>query len=471
MNAALIFRSLREAVVTLAAALATLLCAMAIDPEPGPAILAVVLCLSLSRSQLDRDLRGRLEAAMTLPLVSLAALGVAMLLRHWPWMGALAFVSAITLSIWLRRFGAEGRKAGALIALPFVVILVTPYVPPRHASPMLALLLPVIVSLLALFWVSVLHALGARWRWLARPAAEKVEKTETAEPPAATPAGGGMHPIPSTRMALQMGLALALSFVVGYGFFTERWAWIVLTAFIVGSGNQGRLDVVYKSGLRVLGAAGGTLVALVLSDQLAGHDAGTVAWMLAALFMGVWLRPLGYGWWALFITLALALLQGFSGGAAIAQGMLALRLEEIVIGALIAIAAAWFLYPVRSTDVLRRRMADALAALAEALDPDRPEPRSAATFLARLAALDKVAPAFRALRLLTRRMPVPQPADWADELAACREPAVALIESGMAAPGRVRKALGAARKAMREPQAIGPALKELRSALGDAGPA
>lgn len=44
-------------------------------------------------------------------------------------------------------------------------------------------------------------------------------------------------------------------------------------------------------------------------------------------------------------------------------------LEEIVIGALIGIAAAWFVLPIRSTTVLRRRIADALAALSDALDP------------------------------------------------------------------------------------------------------
>ena len=42
--------SLREASVTMAAAVGTLLCALAIAPGPGPAVLAVVLCLSLSRA-------------------------------------------------------------------------------------------------------------------------------------------------------------------------------------------------------------------------------------------------------------------------------------------------------------------------------------------------------------------------------------------------------------------------------------
>ena len=85
MNRDLILASLREAVVTMLAALATMACALALDPEPGPAILGVVLCLSLSRSQLDRDRRGRIEAAIALPVVSVAALGVGLLLQALPW--------------------------------------------------------------------------------------------------------------------------------------------------------------------------------------------------------------------------------------------------------------------------------------------------------------------------------------------------------------------------------------------------
>jgi uncharacterized membrane protein YccC len=265
-------------------------------------------------------------------------------------------------------------------------------------------------------------------------------------------------------MAIQMAIALAVAFVVGYAVFADRWAWIVLTAFIVGSGNQGRLDVAYKSVLRVLGAGAGTLFALAFAGHRAS-DTATVTLMLAAVFMGIWLRPLGYAWWALFVTLALALLQGFEGPSA--GQILSLRLEEIVIGAIIGVAAAWFVLPVRSTSVLRLRIADALAALGEALDPSNTT-RQPDNFVMAMNRVESVAPAFRASRLLTRRFRTVQPADWVDTLIRCREPAVALIENGET-PGSVRKAVGAARKAMREPQDIQQALQDLRRAIMAAG--
>jgi len=453
VTAARVFHALREAIVTLLAALATMFCALAVDPEPGPAILAIVLCVSLSRSQLDSNGRGRLEAALTLPAVSLAALGVGMLLLHAPWLGAALFVIAISMSIWLRRFGPLVRRAGSLIALPFVVILTTPYVPTTRVSPTIALLLPIIVALLALFWVTVFRVGARRLRWLPPT---RVPKDVTASPRRAS----SLRPMASTRMAIQMAVALTIAFVVGYSFFADRWAWIVLTAFIVGSGNQGRLDVAYKSVLRVVGAGAGTLFALTFAGH-ATSNTTTVAFILAAVFMGIWLRPLGYAWWALFVTLALALLQGFERPSA--GQILWLRLEEIVIGAIIGVAAAWFVLPVRSAGVLRLRIADALAALADALDPANAT-RQPDDFLMAINRVESVAPAFRASRLLTRRLLTLQPADWVDTLIECRHPAVALIESGDT-PGLVRKAVGAARRAMREPKDIPQALRDLRRAM------
>ncbi len=457
----------REALVTMLAALATLLSALAIDPEPGPGVLAVVLCLSLSRSQLDRDRRGRLEAALVLPAVGLVAVGIGMLLRHAPWLGAAVFSGGMFLSIWLRRFGPMARRAGSLIALPFVTLLTVPYIPATHSGPVPHVLVPVLVALLALLWVSLLHAAARRLRLLPPatafdPEDKSTPTTEGTTKPAPTPSSAGaLRPIASTRMAIQMAVALAVSFVVGYVFFAEHWGWIVLTAFIVNSGNRGRLDVVHKSALRVLGAAGGTLVALLLDVHMGGHDQTTVALILAAVFLGVWLRPLGYAWWALCVTIALALLQGYTGAAPLR--LLWPRLEEIVIGAVIGVAAAWFVLPVRSSATLRRRLADALEALAVALDPATPAP-SSARFAGAVAAAEQLAPAFRASRLLTRRFRKEQPADWLDALADCRAPAIALIDRGDK-PGQVRRVLGAARKSLREPTEILGALHGLREAL------
>jgi uncharacterized membrane protein YccC len=316
------------------------------------------------------------------------------------------------------------------------------------------------IALAALFWVSLAQALALRIGFLPPLGPEA---------PAAlpeTPRAGALKPDAPTRMAIQMAVALVASFAIGYAFFPQRWSWIVLTAFIVLSGNRGRLDVAYKSVLRFAGAACGSALALAIDAFASGHDAGSYALAIAAVFLGVWLRPLGYAWWALFVTIALALLQGFS--AEPATTLLALRLEEIAIGAVIGVASAWWILPVRSSGVLRRRIADALAALAAALDP-ADDARTSAAFVAAIAGVEQLAPSFRASRFIARGVRRQQPAEWIDLLLECRAPALTLIDS-RATPADVRRAVGAARRALLEPSTLAAALRELRAALAGRPP-
>jgi hypothetical protein len=121
---------------------------------------------------------------------------------------------------------------------------------------------------------------------------------------------------------------------------------------------------------------------------------------------------------------------------------------------------------VRSTDVLRRRFAESLATLADAFDPATPA-RATGEVAAAMARVEQLAPAFRASRLATARIRRLQPADWIDTLAACRDPVLALVDRGQA-PGEVRRAIGAARKALREPDQLLAALRLLQGALAGA---
>jgi uncharacterized membrane protein YccC len=76
-------------------------------------------------------------------------------------------------------------------------------------------------------------------------------------------------------MALQMGAALAIAFAAGRTLFGVHWSWLVMTAFIVSSGNRGRGDVLYKSGLRIAAAAMGTVAATLLAGRFAPGDTTT----------------------------------------------------------------------------------------------------------------------------------------------------------------------------------------------------
>ena len=225
--------ALKDACATMLAVLATLGCVLALAPSAGLAVLATVMCVSFARTGLERDWRGRIEAAFALPAIALAASGAGLLLARQPWLGAAVFVAAMALAIWLRRFGSLARRLGSLIALPFVALLVTPPDALVQRGPIPAPLMPVLAGLLALFWVGVVH-LGGQAAGLLTMA--------DAPAPEPAPAESSLRPVASTRMALQMAAGLALSFAIGFLWFGTRWSWIVLTAYIVASGNRGRLE-------------------------------------------------------------------------------------------------------------------------------------------------------------------------------------------------------------------------------------
>ncbi|MFW8745489.1 hypothetical protein, partial [Mesorhizobium japonicum] len=132
-------RAFAQAVVTIVAVVLTVLSTLAIAPEIGPAVLGAMLCLTLARSQLERDVRGRIEAAIALPVIGLLAAGVGLLLVRLPVAGAVVYVLGMTASVWLRRFGEVPRRIGALLALPFIALLVAPApIPPHPVGPLAA---------------------------------------------------------------------------------------------------------------------------------------------------------------------------------------------------------------------------------------------------------------------------------------------------------------------------------------------
>ena len=453
-------RAVRESVLTVLAMAAAIACSQAVARGPASGVLGAVLALSLARSHLAAERRGWLEALVLLPVVSVASLGIAALLHHAPWLGAAAFIATATVPSWTRRLGAKTQHLGRLVALPLVTVLVVPRLPQQPAwalPPGLAVFAPAVVALLALACVLLAQGLGRVTGWLP-------PRASAAPSPAPAAAPGTLRPSAPVRLALQMVVTLAVAFAVGFLAFPAHWRWLVLSALLVNLGSIGRFDVLRRGVLRVLGAAGGTVLAMGVAGHAAGDVATVGALALACVFVGLVLRVFGYGWWVLCVTLALALLQTLEPAAE--PLLLWRRLLEIAVGALIAVAASALVFPIPSTDILRRRIANALAAMSAALDPQATE-RPTQDIIGAINLVRQMTPVFRAHGLahrLARRPDAAWPALWIDSLLACEAPVLVLVERGQT-PGAVRQAIGAARRTMREPDEIGAALAALRAAL------
>jgi len=130
----------------------------------------------------------------------------------------------------VRRFGPRATRAGTLVVLPLIAVLVLSgqsAAPAGHARTGWSAL----IALLAAVWGSLALWIAERTGFVARSASRKVS---VGVAPAARRPGLSA----STRMALQMAVALGSAFAAGRALWPDHWAWVVLTAFIVCSGAR-----------------------------------------------------------------------------------------------------------------------------------------------------------------------------------------------------------------------------------------
>ncbi|SPL88142.1 putative integral membrane protein [[Actinomadura] parvosata subsp. kistnae] len=311
--------------------------------SPGLLVVAAALGLPLGRTRRDEDWLDRVIALTVLPLVAAAAVAMhALLAGPYAALGAALFVVTLSTTVWVRRWGARATTAGAQASMPLlIVVLVAPV-------GMADIGWTALIAMMTCGVVLVTHLLTGT------PSQRRADTPPQRRLPA------------STKMAIQLGVALALAFLCGRFVLGEHWQWAVLTTFLVCSGNRGRADVVHKGVLRVAGAAAGTGGATLLLPLFDGSPAAHLAAVFVVLLAGIWSRSFSYAYWAGSITAALAFTYAYFAQSA--ASLLVVRLAGILLGGVIAIVVSWYLLPVRSTAVARLRVAESVRALAVFLE-------------------------------------------------------------------------------------------------------
>ncbi|MGW2540395.1 FUSC family protein, partial [Kitasatospora sp. NPDC001574] len=354
---------LRETAVTTAAMLAAYGSALLIEHlahlRVDVVVQAVVLAATAARVQLTADRYDRLLGLAVLPAAAAGAAEVGRLMTLHPNLGDVLFTLGTALPIWVRRFGPRAGRAGGLLVLPLIALLVMP----PDAGPLPGHDHTLWVALIALVsgaWVATAQAVAVRTGLVPAPVRPPAPAPEPADPGGAAPEprpAARWRPLVHTQMALQMAGAVGGAFLAGRAVWPDHWAWVVLTAFIVCSGARGRADVLFKGLLRAVGAAAGTVVATAVAGSFGPHEDAAVVLIFAVLALATWLRELSYAYWAGCVTAVLSLLYGWFGQGS--DDLLRTRLAAIGLGAAVGIAAAWLVLPLRTRDVLRRRTADA----------------------------------------------------------------------------------------------------------------
>jgi hypothetical protein len=358
------------------------------SPPLDAVVFAVMLAVALPRAVAPLGTRDLPAAAAALVAGAAAAVGCGMLLDGTSWQkaaGAVLFAIGVAVPVWLRRLGPAWRASGTLAAIPFLAVLVHP-LPDRASWSFLGWML--LSAGIACLWAAAIRLLAAPGPAPARSAAP-------------TRPASSRRVAASTRMAVQLALATGAAFAFGQWTDPGHLVWPVLTVLVVHSGNRSRGDVLWKGAQRTAGALAGTAIATWLTGLLPQGDSLAIVAIFAIIALAAGLREISYAYRAACTTAALAFLYGYFGQGG--TGLLAHRLLGVLAGAVIGVAAAWLVLPVRTTDITRLRTGALLAAAADlATSAARGAPDNAA--LARLTAADRelamLTPTLRASRRL-----------------------------------------------------------------------
>jgi len=344
------------------------------NPPLDAIVFAVMLGVALPRGLARVTWRQVPIAIVAYLLGAAAAVGASMWLAnndYWRIAGAVAFAVGVATTVALRRLGPLGQAAGTLAALGFIAVLVHP--------------LPVEATVAFLGWMLIAACVAAVWAMAARAIAMSGPSSPVS-PPKSRPKAPGSSGwsawlrslAPSTRMSIQLGVAVAAAFAAAELLDPSHLVWTVLTVLIVHSGNRGRGDVVWKGAQRAVGALAGTAVATLLAGLFSTGDNRALVVIFAILILVSAVRDFGYVYWAAGITAALAFMYGYFGEAG--SGLLLHRLLGVAVGTVIGVASSWFILPVKTTDVVKVRVATLLAAagdLTTAIARGKPDPDAA----------------------------------------------------------------------------------------------
>ncbi|MGH3423849.1 MAG: FUSC family protein, partial [Nocardioidaceae bacterium] len=170
----------------------------------------------------------------------------------------------------------------------------------------------------------------------------------------------------TTRQAVQVTLAGVIAVVLGRELDSTRYYWAVITAFIAFTGTGTRSEAFLKAFNRVLGTLLGLGAGIWLAQLTAGHTAWMLAVIIASVFFGFYLQRVSYAYMIFFITIMIAQLYGILHQ--FSDGLLMLRLEETVIGAVAGIAVALLFTPLSTRDTISATQSRLLTDLADLLE-------------------------------------------------------------------------------------------------------
>ncbi|MGI5144439.1 MULTISPECIES: FUSC family protein [unclassified Streptomyces] len=170
----------------------------------------------------------------------------------------------------------------------------------------------------------------------------------------------------STRQAVQVGVAGALAVLVGRAISEERYYWAAIAVFVAFTGTATRSESVVKATHRVVGTLTGMVVGLGLGHLTEGHITTELVVAVLCMTCGFYLAPLSHTYLIFFVTAMIV--QVFSALNQFTPGLLVVRLEETVVGSVIAALVALIVLPTSTRDASRQSRTHFLSSIGRQLD-------------------------------------------------------------------------------------------------------
>lgn len=169
---------------------------------------------------------------------------------------------------------------------------------------------------------------------------------------------------PSTRLAIQAAVAIAVASILGGILQFERSYWMVLTALLLVSQTWG--ESIKKSIERVLMTAVGGTVGTLLYFMFIHHPPVLIVLLFLSAFFTFYLFEISYLWTVFFLTIMVvfifALLLQWN------YNILEERIFQTFLGAVIAIVVTAVVFPIRQQRGVMSLLPNYLALIAETTD-------------------------------------------------------------------------------------------------------
>jgi len=156
---------------------------------------------------------------------------------------------------------------------------------------------------------------------------------------------------PYTRTAIQVGVAVGASIVLGDLVSGRRFYWAVIAAFITFMGVNNSGEQARKGLYRIAGTVVGIGIGSLLATAVGHHPYWSIAVILLSLFFGFYFMRINYAFMVVGITVMVSQLYVQLGE--FSNSLLGLRLAETAIGSSVAIIVVTLVLPLRTRRVLR----------------------------------------------------------------------------------------------------------------------